>query len=932
MFANLFSRIGLSSSTNQPTTSSPSAAANVSEDNDDLSGSESSAPEPFATSTSLPQAKKLLSQNFSETEFMDSGLASSEVPLNNLAISELNALEFDEGFLEEYILAKLQDVQRRLHIVRARKTEIEDRLSDKKVVPEEELPKRRVSERIFVASHRLPLKINVDASGNVGASVPSGGLGLMSAFHDLKETIPICWVGAPGQATVDAKAVFDDKMRANLKRHFQKPIASKKSMSLVRYVPVFPDEEERKWHQSFCSSIIWPLFHYMPLSFEGERSFSLDAFEKYRRVNELYADVLVREWEGSGIDQEDAMFWIHDFHFMLVPRMLRNRLPNARIGFFLHTPFPSGEVFRTFPVRKEMLEGVLGSDLIGFHTYDYARHFLSSCERILGRSVQPNGVDDKGLFVRVGIYPFGIDTDVFKSTMKRTSVLNRVKEIRSELGDKKIILGIDRLDYIKGIPHKMLAMEQFLENHPEWIGNVVLLQITAPSSSKSVEYQSFRTEILEMAGRINGRFSTLDDMPIHYRETFLKFDELCALYAVSDVAIMTSLRNGMNLSSYEFIMCQVEKKGVLLLSEFTGAAQNLSGAILCNPWDTAEVSEGIHRALTMSDYERELKYHKLERFVSKHTAASWGVNYIQDLVQHGAERKKAREMLVHLPTDEVSESYREASGKGLRLFLLDYDGTIRNYESQPELAEPSEKLLKLLEGLTADPNNLVFIMTGRTKTTMMDWLSGFNLGFAVEHGFSIQWPSHVRREMMSEKEGWEDDNWDDLMSSNDRILMKETLASVGQTLGQFAIYTPSTFVETKESAYSWHFRDADPDFAGSRALDARSALESIVAGTPLEVLMGHKILYVRPRGTHKGAAVEEILKRLYNADNLPQWILSIGDDRTDEDMFKALRSFQDEHPAKAQITTCTVGRKRTAAQYYVEDVDQVIELLEMLQE
>ena len=890
MFANLFSRIGL-------TTSSEQRSA---EDGlDDEAADATATPPHFA-------AGAVRSLNFSEHEFMDSGLASSDLPF--LDLSEMNAVEIDEKFVEEFVLTKLQDVQRRLHIVRKLKTSIIEGSSKHDTT----IVKRRASEKIFVASHRLP--VSSDAQGNISAF--TGGLGLMSAFRDLLETIPICWVGGIGNSC-------NETNEDNVKKHFMKPITSKTSISLLKFVPVFPNDDDKIAHQSFCSSILWPLFHYMPLSFEGERSFLVTEFERYRKINETYANVLLNQWASSDIPETDAMFWIHDFHFLLVPRMLREKLPNSRIGFFLHTPFPSGEVFRTCPVRKELLHGVLGADLVGFHTYDYARHFLSVCERILGLHVRPNGVDDKGLFVRVGIYPFGIDTDVFKATMRKTSVLKRVQELRSDLRDRKIILGIDRLDYIKGIPHKMLAMEHFLENHPEWIGKVVLLQVCAPSMSKSHEYKVFRTEILEMVGRINGRFATLDSMPIHYRETYLKLDELCALYAAADVAVMTSLRDGMNLSSYEYIMCQNTRKAVLVLSEFTGAAQNLAGAILCNPWDMAAVSDGIHRALTMPDFERELKYSKLERYVAKHTAASWGVNFIDDLARHAAERKKAREKLVKLRPADVAISYK--SSNGLRLFLLDYDGTLRHYESQPELAEPSERVLKLLESLTEDSRNCVFIITGRQKVTIEEWLSGLGLGFAVEHGFSLQWPSHMRSRFG--RNGGNEEIWEDLLSPQDRILMQKTLRQVGETLEQFEDYTPTSFVETKESAYSWHFRDADPDFAGSRALDARSALEQIVAGSPMEVLTGQKILYVRPRGVNKGAAVEEILTRLCDRGACPEWILSIGDDRTDEDMFKYLDKL-----SIGNTITCTVGRKTTKAMFYVDDVERVVELLEMLRD
>lgn len=879
-------------------------------------------------------------RNFSETEFMDSGLARTFDSAGSPTIDELKASEYDGRFFEEIVLSKLQEVQRRLQLVRERKDAILGATNGVST-PEESLgrTKRRLSERLFVASLRLPMSVELDEEGNVSTSVSTTQLGLVAAFHDLLEAIPIRWLGAPGRSTVHVESMDADQ-RAKLRAHFSKRPPTK-LMSLLKYVPVFTPADDAFAHSEFCNSVIWPLFHYMPLSFEGERTFHVESWECFVRINQLYCDSLIEEFHSSGIDESDAMFWMHDLHLMLVPRMLRDRLPKARIGFFLHTPFPAGEVFRTFPERRALLEGMLGSDLLGFHTYDYARHFLSACERILGLDVKPNGVDDKGLFVRVGIYPYGIDANTFKGTMKKMSVNKRVRQIRAELPDKKIIIGVDRLDYIKGIPHKMLAIEHLLETHPEWIGKLVLLQVTAPSNSMSEEYMSFRAEILELVGRINGRFATIEDMPILYRECFMTFDEMCALYASADVAVMTSLRDGMNLASYEYIMCQTGRNGALVLSEFMGAAQNLPGAILCNPWDIEGVSEAIHRSLTMNEVEREIKYQKLERYVTKHTAAKWGVNFIEDLEKQAAERKKAREKLVKLPASQIAASYA-AETKGTRLLLLDYDGTLRQYESQPELAEPSERLLALLARLTECERNLVFIVTGRQKGTMVEWMNGIGVGFAVEHGFSLRWPDHLRprfggREDLAFAEEIEtgDDvatgssEWDDLLSPRDLVLMRETLEMAGKTLRQIEDYTPTSFVTTKESAYSWHFRDADPDFAGSRALDARNVLEQIVVGSPMEVLMGQKILYVRPRGVHKGAATEEILRRLRKGNAMPSWILSIGDDRTDEDMFNALNLLPEKD---VKVTTCTVGRKTTSAKYYVNHVDDVVSLLEQLEE
>lgn len=393
---------------------------------------------------------------------------------------ELDSMQFDDVFVEEYLLAKLQDAQRRLQEVRDYKSvlngapvaePVSTALPPKhpaNVSPLDGAPllapkKSRRQERLFVASFRLPLTVEIGDEGEVKGSISNGSLGLFSAFKNLLGRVPIRWLGAPGQTFHDA-AQLPPEERRKMESHFRSK-RHRKSEGLLSYVPLFPDAEDAAAHQEFCNSVMWPLFHYIPLNL-GERTYHVEMFAAYERVNQFYADALIEEWKRTGCDEADAMFWIHDFHLFLVPKMLRDRLPNARIGYFLHTPFPAGEVFRALAPRKELLEGLLGADLLGFHTYDYARHFLSACERLLGLTVAPDQVDNKGVCVRVGIYPFGIDADTFRAAMKQSRVKDIRDGLRESFAGKKIIVGVDRLDYIKGIPHKLLAIEHFLETHP----------------------------------------------------------------------------------------------------------------------------------------------------------------------------------------------------------------------------------------------------------------------------------------------------------------------------------------------------------------------------------------------------------------------------------------------------------------------------------
>ncbi|ANB12848.1 alpha,alpha-trehalose-phosphate synthase (UDP-forming) TPS1 [Sugiyamaella lignohabitans] len=361
------------------------------------------------------------------------------------------------------------------------------------------------------------------------------------------------------------------------------------------------------------------------------------AWEAYCKANKKFAEIV------ADYVQEGDLVWVHDYHLMLLPQMLRDEMARRRqqkesaeafklsIGFFLHTPFPSSEIYRVLPVRKEILLGVLQCDLVGFHTYDYARHFLSSVSRILHINPSHNGVTIDGRNVTVGAFPIGIDADSFINGLKQPDVQARIDTLEKKFGDTKIIVGVDRLDYIKGVPQKFHAFEIFLEEHPEWIGKVVFVQVAVPSRQDVEEYQNLRAVVNELVGRINGKFGSVEFTPIHFLHKSIDFKELISLYAVSDVCLVSSTRDGMNLVSYEYVACQEKKNGALILSEFTGAAQSLNGSIIVNPWNTDEMSTAIVDALTMSEEKRRVNHQKLLKYVSKYTAAFWGDNFVSEL-------------------------------------------------------------------------------------------------------------------------------------------------------------------------------------------------------------------------------------------------------------------------------------------------------------
>ncbi|CUM45889.1 Alpha,alpha-trehalose-phosphate synthase UDP-forming [Debaryomyces fabryi] len=463
--------------------------------------------------------------------------------------------------------------------------------------------------KVLVVSNRLPVTIKRSPNGTYDYSMSSGGL--VTALQGLKKSTEFQWLGWPGLEIPD-----DEQKKVN-----------KDLMDKFNCTAIFLSDSIADLHYNgFSNSILWPLFHYHP----GEMNFDENAWAAYIEANRKFAITIAQQVE------DNDMIWVHDYHLMLLPQMLReeieNKKKNIRIGFFLHTPFPSSEIYRILPVREEILVGVLSCDLIGFHTYDYARHFLSSVSRIVSNvTILPNGIEYQGRSIGIGAFPIGIDVDKFTEGVTKPKVVDRIKQLKQKFNDTKIIVGVDRLDYIKGVPQKLHAFEIFLTENPEWIGKVILVQVAVPSRGDVEEYQSLRATVNELVGRINGRFGTVEFVPIHFMHKSIPFDELISLYHISDVCLVSSTRDGMNLVCYEYIACQQENKGVLILSEFAGAAQSLNGAIVVNPWNTEELSYAIKESLTLPEEKKELNFKKLFDYISKYTSGFWGESFVKEL-------------------------------------------------------------------------------------------------------------------------------------------------------------------------------------------------------------------------------------------------------------------------------------------------------------
>ncbi|KAL2911543.1 Trehalose-6-P synthase/phosphatase complex synthase subunit [Polyrhizophydium stewartii] len=554
--------------------------------------------------------------------------------------------------------------------------------------------------------------------------------GLVSALSGLKKEMSFTWIGWPGlELPPDEQAVVSQQL-----------------LEQYSCAPVFINNDiADKHYNGFSNSILWPLFHYHP----GEINFNEDHWEAYQIANRAFADAILK------VVEDGDLVWVHDYHLMLLPAMLRKGLEatgkSVKLGFFLHTPFPSSEIYRILPVRKQVLLGVLSCDLIGFHTYDYARHFLSSCTRILGLHTMPNGAEFEGRHVHVGTFPIGIDPSKFIMVrairalawlargLEQPAIRDRIERLRAKFAGVKVLVGVDRLDYIKGVPQKLHAFELFLSRHPEWIEKVVLVQVAVPSREDVEEYQHLQQVVNELVGRINGRFGTVEFTPIHFMHKSVNFQELVSLYAVADACIVSSTRDGMNLVSYEYIVSQKNSHGVLILSEFAGAAQSLNGSIIVNPWNTEDLAEGIFDAVTMPEDVRKANHQKLYRYVNKYTAAFWGVSFVTEM-QRVADEYDPRK-LPKVATDQVLARFKGSTKK--KILLLDYDGTLTELHNMPEFARPSAAVLTLLARLAAMPNVYVYVFSGRSREHLERWFGDMGIGLCAEHGCFFRHPAKV---------------------------------------------------------------------------------------------------------------------------------------------------------------------------------------------
>ena len=561
------------------------------------------------------------------------------------------------------------------------------------------------------------------------------------------------------------------------------------------------------------------------------------------------------------VAKPDDVFWVHDYHLMLLPKMIRERLPNAKIGFFLHIPFPSYEVFRLLPWRSEVLSGILGADLVGFHTYDYVRHFLSSVRRILGYEHTLSEIQTGERLVKVDLFPMGIDYNRFFNAAASKPVQREVKRIRKRMGSQKIILSSDRLDYTKGIPLRLEAFDALLGSRKKYRGKVSMVLVTVPSRGSVSQYQALKKRIDELVGRINGKYGTTGWIPVHYFSRFLPFKMLVAWYSIADVGLVTPLRDGMNLMSKEFVASKVDGTGMLVLSEMTGAAQELGEALIVNPNNQEEIINAIDRALSMPTEEQQKANRTMQKRLKRYDIRRWVADFLSSLEKAWvAQQANAQHVLTGGIRKDLVTSYQNSKK---RLILLDYDGTLVPFANKPEKATPKPELMAILKKLSQDLSNEVIIISGRDRNTLSKWFKTLNVGLIAEHGAWLKERSGTTHTLEQLSTEWKKD--------------------IMPLLELFTDRTPGAFVEEKTYSLVWHYRNTEPLLGTLRANELKDDLVYLSSNLGLAVVEGNKVVEVKNANINKGRAAQNwLLQKPWD------FILAIGDDRTDEDLFEVL--------------------------------------------
>ncbi|KAE8899384.1 Alpha,alpha-trehalose-phosphate synthase [UDP-forming] A [Phytophthora fragariae] len=690
--------------------------------------------------------------------------------------------------------------------------------------------------RVLLVTRSLPFwLVSEDAQSQWRAEFPEHASlnGAVEIFQALHERYDCVWIGS-------VHGEIEPSEQNTLKEQL---------LQERKYCPVFLDERrERLYYEGFCKTVMWPLFHSCPPTTddqivqhemtegggqEDERSME-KMWQAYVAANQAFADAVQEVYE------EGDLVWIQGYHLTLVPQMVQNLFPNDNIclGFFMHIPFPSAELYRILNNREEILTGILGADLIGFQTYEYARHFQSACVRLLGLESSHKGVDFNGHFARVTICPVAIDADKYTAMVQSDAVQEQMKQLDGQFNGKQVILGVDQLDQTKGLVHKLLAVEELFTQKPELAKEVVFLQIV---TGASVLESALESQVESLVSRINSKLQDIGtEGPVQYLNKEIAVEALIALYALADALVITPVRDGMNTIPFGYVVCReaASKHARVILSEFAGCAQSLGGARLVNPWNTEELTEALQEALQDNDEVMRAHQH-MYSYVSSFTSWHWADNFLEQLHECSEENAlsvSGRELSRRDMTSAYSRSSR-------RLIFINYEGVLAAEASIPELAYPPQELIWQLSMLTKDPRNTVVLVSARSTSVCEQWFAGLSgsLVLAAEYGVYVKWVGR-------------NEYWHCMVPNMDMGWWEHVVP----LLEYYTERTPGAYIERKESSVAWHYRDCDLDHGLWQASELLVSLREITRSLPVSVCPGNRYLEVRPQKVSKATLFERI--------------------------------------------------------------------------
>ena len=747
-----------------------------------------------------------------------------------------------------------------------------------------------MTQPVVIVSNRLPISVKkVDGKLEFYPSVGGLATGLASYANDKRNK----WIGWPGIPNDSLTEKERQKIAVELRKK--------------NCYPVFLKQKQLDdYYNGYSNTILWPLFHDLPTRTEDHVRF----WKSYKSVNSAFAGVVL------ALSDPKATIWVHDYQLLALPALLRTVRPKAKIGFFLHIPFPKVKHLLDLPSAKHLIHGMLGADLLGFHTKLYAANFMEACAELTDEIIAPGQVIQGEHVTRVTDFPMGIDYDRFTKARDLSAVRKEYKKHQRKYKGMKVILTVDRLDPTKGLAERLEAYHEFLRRTPTLHTKVIMVMLAVPSRTDIEEYKQLRERVEGLVEQINNQFGSADWKPVDYMYTSLPLESVTALYQVADIAFITPLRDGMNLVAKEFIASKPQRDGILILSSTAGAAQELTDALLVNPRRRESLVAALTSAVDMPKLELKQRITKMQDHIASHTVQSWAGTFMKNLQQPISGTRHITRTLTRDREQDMVDMFKRARHP---VILLDYDGVLAPFASRPEKAIPSRSVLKTLETLTKRDGTDVAIISGRPQEQLSEWLGDLPISMVAEHGAVMRQNTpapRIRRKATSHKyDGTY--NWKRLSTVSPS--WQDDLQPI---LEKYAANTPGAFVEVKEFSLVWHYRTASPYYAQKNLVILRRLLKPLAKAYGLGVYSGNKILEVKPLDVNKGTAVTQLLAQ-FDSGTAPSidFILCLGDDYTDEDMFESL-------PISSY--TVKVGRGLTAARYRVKSVPDVMTLLKKL--